>query len=451
MKKVFILGAGESGVGAALLAKSKGYDVFVSDNSVIKSEYKKILLENDISFEQEGHTEDLALGSDLVIKSPGIPDTVSLVMKLYAKDIPVISELEFAFRFTNGKLIAITGTNGKTTTTLLTYHLLRSAGYNVGLAGNIGTSFARQVIEDQYDYYVIEVSSFQLDGMYDFKADIAVLLNITPDHLDRYDNNMDKYVASKFRITQNMGKDDAFIFFSDDFYINRDIKKYNDRMRHYPISIKEVLNKGASVANGRLHFVLDDRDFAIEINDLPLKGKHNMVNSMAAIMAASMVNVPLTEIVEGLQSFSNVPHRLEFVTKANGVTFINDSKATNVEATKYALESFDGPIIWIAGGVDKGNDYSELVPLVEKNVETLICLGDGHEKLQSAFGDNIKVEKTRSLKLAIERAYSHAKSGYYVVLSPACASFDLFRNYEDRGDKFKDAVFALKKKLVEKI
>ena len=451
MKKVIILGAGESGVGAALLAQAKGYDVFVSDNGTIKSEYKRILLENDISFEQEGHTESLALDADLVIKSPGIPDTVSLVMKLYAKDIPVISELEFAFRYTNGKLIAITGTNGKTTTSLLTYHLLKSAGYNVGLAGNIGTSFAKQVIEDQYDYYVIEVSSFQLDGMYDFKADVAMLLNITPDHLDRYDNKMQNYVDSKFRVVQNMGSDDAFIFFSDDYYINKDIDKHNNRVARYPISVRQALKEGACLAQDKLHFNVKDRGFSIDQASLPLKGKHNMINTMAAVMAATLVNIPYNEIVEGLKTFSNIPHRLEFVAKANGVTFINDSKATNVEAVKYALESFDGPIVWIAGGVDKGNDYSELVPLVKEHVKTLICLGDGSEKLEEAFSEHVKVEKTRSLKLALDRAYSHAESGYYVLLSPACASFDLFKNYEDRGDKFKQAVYALKKKLVEKI
>jgi len=451
MKRVVILGAGESGVGAALLAQAKGYDVFVSDSGTIKPEYKNILLENEISFEQEGHTELLVMDADLVIKSPGIPDTVSLVINLFSKNIPVISELEFAFRYTNGKLIAITGTNGKTTTSLMTYHLLKTAGYNVGLAGNIGTSFAKQVIEDTHDYYVIEVSSFQLDGMYDFKADVAVLLNITPDHLDRYKNTMQNYVDSKFRIVQNMESDDAFIYFTDDYYINKDIDKHNNRVSHYPISINQVLNEGACMAQDKLHFTVKERGFAIEYSLLPLKGKHNMVNTMAAIMAAAVMKVPFNEILEGLKTFSNIPHRLEFVTKANGVTFINDSKATNVDAVKYALESFDGPVIWIAGGVDKGNDYSELIPLVKENVEAMICLGDGAEKLEDAFGEHIKVEKTRSMKLAIERAYNYASSGYYVLLSPACASFDLFKNYEDRGDKFKQAVFALKKKLVEKI
>ncbi|MGI9544793.1 MAG: UDP-N-acetylmuramoyl-L-alanine--D-glutamate ligase, partial [Cyclobacteriaceae bacterium] len=364
---------------------------------------------------------------------------------------PVISELEFASRYTTGKLIAITGTNGKTTTTLLTHHLLQAAGYKVSLAGNVGISLARQVIGDLYDYYVVEVSSFQLDGMFNFKADIAILLNITPDHLNRYENNIKNYVASKFRITQNMTPDDCFIYFSDDQLINSEMARQQLEAAKFAISLTEKVDQGAFLDKDRLEFDLKlpmNNSFDIPVSELSIKGKHNMVNSMAAVLAATLSEVRLENIIEGLNSFKNAPNRLEFVDDIEGVIFINDSKATNVDAVYFALESFDQPVVWIAGGVDKGNDYTLIEAMVAQKVKALICLGKDNRPLLEAFQDNVpEIIDTDNLTAAVEAAFAQSQAGDAVLLSPACASFDLFKNYEDRGVKFKEAVLSLKKKL----
>lgn len=449
--KIVILGGGESGVGAAMLAKAQGLDPFVSDLSLIEEKYKKELEDHGIAFEDGGHTKDIILSASEVIKSPGIPDTIELVMSLRERNIPVISELEFASRYTKGKLIAITGTNGKTTTTLLTYHLLQTAGYKVALAGNVGISLARQVIGDVYEYYVIEVSSFQLDGMFNFKADIAILLNITPDHLNRYEDNIKNYIASKFRITQNMAPSDCFIYFSDDQVINNEMARQQLEAAKFAISLTEKVDQGAFLAKDRLEFDLKqpmNSSFDIPVSELSIKGKHNMVNSMAAVLAATLSEVRLENIIQGLNSFKNAAHRLEFVDEIDGVSFINDSKATNVDAVYFALESFDQPLIWIAGGVDKGNDYTLIQDVVDQKVKALVCMGKDNRPLLNAFQNSVtEIIDTNSLAAAVEAAFAHTQAGDVVLLSPACASFDLFKNYEDRGVKFKEAVEKLKKKL----
>jgi UDP-N-acetylmuramoylalanine--D-glutamate ligase len=443
-KRIVILGAGESGTGAAVLAKRRGFEVFLSDKGKIKDSYKKKLDEEGIEYEEGVHTEEKILNAGEVIKSPGIPDKVELIKKLKAKEIPVISDIEFASRFTNAKMICITGSNGKTTTTMLTYHVLQKAGLNVGLGGNVGKSFAMQVAENDHDYYVLELSSFQLDGMYQFKADIAILTNITPDHLDRYDYDLSKYVDSKFRIINNQTENDAFIFCIDDPITAQEVQKRVIRAAQYPVSLVREVEQGAFVKDKRIVFITNDNQTDMSIESLALQGKHNAYNSMAAGIAARILEIRKDVIRESLSDFENIEHRLEYVTKVHGIEFINDSKATNVNSTWYALESMTNPVIWIVGGVDKGNDYTELRELVREKVKAIICLGKDNDKIHQAFSDVVDtIVDTGSAEEAVKRAYYLGKKGDTVLLSPACASFDLFENYEDRGRKFKTAVRSL--------
>ena len=446
-QRLVILGSGESGVGTAILAKQKGFDVFVSDKSLIKEKYKKQLIEENILFEEGVHTEEKILNADEVVKSPGIPDKVELVQKLKAKSIPVISEIEFAGRYTNATKICITGSNGKTTTTLLTYHILRKAGYNVGLGGNVGKSFALQVARENFDYYVLELSSFQLDGMFDFTADIAVLLNITPDHLDRYDYKFENYVASKFRITQNQSKKNYFVYNHDDVVITNYMHAHKINATTVPFSIKEPIEgDGAFLTENQitLNYKPNQNPLIMTIEELALQGKHNVYNSMAASMVTRIVDVRKEIIRESLQDFQNIEHRLEFVASINGIEFINDSKATNVNSTWYALESMEKPVVWICGGQDKGNDYNELLDLVKARVKAIVCLGKDNKKIIAAFKDVVEIiVETDNASDAVAASYKIGKKGDVVLLSPACASFDLFQNYEDRGMQFKGAVRSL--------
>jgi UDP-N-acetylmuramoylalanine--D-glutamate ligase len=442
-KRIVILGAGESGAGSAVLAKKQGYEVFVSDNGQIKQKYKEILFDYEISWEENKHTERLILNADEAIKSPGIPERTPIVQALRKKNIPVISELEFAARFTRAKKICITGSNGKTTTTSLIHHMMKKAGMNVGIAGNIGKSFAMQVAEDDYDYYVLEISSFQLDGMNDFKADIAILLNITPDHLDRYDYNLQNYVDSKFRITQNLTEDEYFVFCSDDEITIKELEKIVRKARELPFALKKKDREVAYIddeENLRIEF--DDVDFSMSVYELSLKGKHNQYNSMAAGIAGNVLKIRKEIIRESLMDFQGVEHRLEPVIKVHGIQFINDSKATNVNSTWYALESVKGSdIVWIAGGIDKGNDYTSLYELVGKKVKAIVCLGKDNSKLHQAFDDKVNtLVDVTSMPDAVRAAYYLCGKGDTILLSPACASFDLFENYEDRGWQFKEAV-----------
>lgn len=440
-----ILGAGESGTGAAILAKKLGHRVWLSDKGQIKDRYLDELKSNDIPFENGQHDEDLILTADQIIKSPGIPDTATLIVKAQQKKIPVISEIEFAAQHTNAKLIGITGTNGKTTTTMLTYHLLSKAGLNVGLGGNVGKSFARQVAEDQYDYYVLELSSFQLDGMYNTRIHMAVLLNITPDHLDRYPN-MDAYIASKFRITQNQTEEDLFIYCQDDPIMGEYIRDHSFKAQMLPFSIEREVNPGAWSDLQKMYIQLNPNhnQFIMELNQLTISGKHNTYNSMAAAIIANALLIRKELIRESLSDFKNVEHRLEPVARIKGIDFINDSKATNVNSAWYALESMEPGVIWIAGGVDKGNDYSQLQPLVKEKVRLIICLGTDNRRIHEAFSKDVEmIVNTQSAKEAVNIAYNLARKGETVLLSPACASFDLFENYEDRGRQFKDAVRSL--------
>ncbi len=442
-KYISILGAGESGTGAAILANSKGWKVFVSDKGAIATQYKEELERHRIDFEEYTHSEERILEAELMIKSPGIPDKAPLVVEAHKRGIPVISEIEFAARYTKAKKVAITGTNGKTTTTLLTYHILKKAGLNVGLAGNVGKSFARQVALENFDYYVLELSSFQLDGLFEFKADVAVLLNITPDHLDRYDYQLGNYVFSKFRILQNMGPDDAFVYCADDPIIAEAIGHKSLPIKLYPFSLKpiEAPAQGAFVSDNQIHFTLKPDPFSMSIFDLALQGKHNQFNSMAAGIAARVFEIRKDIVRESLMDFENIEHRLEFVAKVHGIEFINDSKATNVNSTWYALESMSNPVVWIVGGVDKGNDYSMLEDLVKTRVKAIVCMGKDNGKIHSAFGHLVEqIVDTASAKDAVKAAYLMGKKGDTVLLSPACASFDLFENYEDRGRQFKAAV-----------
>ena len=444
MKRIVVLGGGESGAGAAVLAQKKGFDVFLSDSSEIKPQYKEWLNRYDIRFEEGKHTEELILKAHEVIKSPGIPDKAPIVVKIREKKIPIISEIEFAGRYTNAYTICITGSNGKTTTTSLIYHMMQKAGLNVGLAGNIGNSFAYQVAECNYDYYVIELSSFQLDGVYNFKPDIAILLNITPDHLDRYDYKMQNYVESKFRITRNLSEDDCFIFCSDDAVTVEQLKKIVLRAQQLPFSQKIKENQTAWLETLDMFINYSNSDFSMSINDLSLKGKHNIYNSMAAGIAGHVLNIRKEVIRESLSDFQGVEHRLEEVLTVRGVKYINDSKATNINSAWYALESMTTPVVWIAGGKDKGNDYSELMELVKQKVKALICLGVDNSKLHAAFEGIVPViVDAKSAEEAVRHAYKLSVPGDTVLLSPACASFDLFENYEDRGRKFKAAVRAL--------
>lgn len=444
MKKdnfIVVLGAAESGVGAAILAKEKGFDVFVSDNGTIKEQYKSMLVENNIEFEESEHTEEKILQASEVIKSPGIRSDAPLIVKLLSMQTPVISDLEFAARYTNAKLICITGSNGKTTTTLLTYHILKQAGLNVGLAGNIGKSFALQVAHEKFDYYVLEISNFQLDHMYDFRADIAILLNITPDHLDRYEYKFQNYINSKFRILQNMQSDDTFIYCSDDQVLIDEIGKRTVAPESWAFTVTDDSSKQAYLKGGNIFVNVRD-GFNIDVDTMQLQGKHNYGNSMAAMLAAKAVDIKNEKIRESLKSFKNVEHRLEKVPfLVKGVEFVNDSKATNVNSVWYALDSMTKKVIWIAGGTDKGNDYSELYKLAEEKVKALVCLGIDNEKLKKSFGDKIDViVETRSMKEAVETSFKLASPGDVVLLSPACASFDLFKSYVDRGLQFKQEV-----------
>ena len=440
MKRIVVLGAAESGAGAAVLAKKEGFDVFVSDMSKIKDKYKELLNEHEIVWEEGRHTEELILNADEVIKSPGIPENAPMIVKLKEKKIPIISEIEFAGRYTNAKMICITGSNGKTTTTSLIYHILKNAGYNVGLAGNIGRSLALQVAEENHDYYVIELSSFQLDNMYDFKADIAVLMNITPDHLDRYDFKMQNYVDSKMRIIQNQTPQDAFVFWNDDPIVAAELKKYNIKARLCPFS--EF--KGDSV----IGYVDEDSyvsegptPFNMEQEELALRGKHNLYNSLAAGITADLAGVSNEQIREGLKTFEGVEHRLEKAGRVRGVEFINDSKATNVNACWYALDSMRTPVVLILGGKDKGNDYSEIFDLVKEKCIGLVFLGVDNSKLHAAFdGFGIPIADVKSMKDCVDECFKMAKPGSTVLLSPCCASFDLFKNMEDRGEQFKACV-----------
>lgn len=447
-QRIVILGSGESGVGSAILAKQKGYDVFVSDKGAIKDKYKKPLQENGIAFEEGQHTVDLVLNATEVIKSPGIPEKADLVKRLREKNIPVVSEIEFAGRYTNAKKICITGSNGKTTTTMLTYHILKKAGYNVGLGGNVGKSFAYQVATENFDYYVLELSSFQLDDMYKFKADVAVLLNITPDHLDRYDYKFENYVKSKFRITQNQTETDAFVYCDDDAVMNEFMKHHQIKAEKVPFSIKhQVEGNGAYLNENQITLNYKNQNqnpLIMTIEQLALQGKHNVYNSMAASLAARIVDVRKETIRESLQDFQNVEHRLEFVASINGVEFINDSKATNVNSAWYALESMQKPTVWICGGQDKGNDYNELLDLVKHKVKAIVCLGVDNKKILKAFEGVVDtIVETKTAAEAVAASYRLAKKGEAVLLSPACASFDLFQNYEDRGMQFKAAVRSL--------
>ena len=453
MKRLVILGGGESGVGAAVLAQKKGFDVFLSDKGKIKDKYKNVLSKYEIKWEEEKHTEALILNADEVIKSPGIPDKAELIKTLHKNGIPVISEIEFAGRYTKAKKICITGSNGKTTTTLLIYHIFKNAGLNVALGGNIGKSFAMMVAENacqsdkkDFDYYILELSSFQLDGMYDFKADIAVLLNITPDHLDRYNYEMQNYVDSKFRIIRNQTENDLFIFCIDDEIIVRELEKKIIKAKQYPFSIKQKVEQGAFL-NENKQIVINTNNtnpLFMTIQELALQGKHNIYNSMAAGVTSKLVEIRKETIRESLSDFHNIDHRLELVGNVHGIEFINDSKATNVNSTWYALESMENPVILILGGVDKGNDYSMLNELVKEKVKAIICLGADNKKIIKAFGGMVEtILEANSAKEAVAQAYKLGKKGDTVLLSPACASFDLFEDYEDRGTQFKQAVRAL--------
>lgn len=440
MKRIVILGAAESGAGAAVLAKKRGFDVFVSDMSNIKARYKEQLNNYEIAWEEGQHTESFILNADEVIKSPGIPENAPMIVKLKKQGIPIISEIEFAGRYTDAKMICITGSNGKTTTTSLIYHILKNAGYNVGLAGNIGKSLALQVAEDSYDYYVIELSSFQLDNMYDFKADIAVLMNITPDHLDRYDFKMQNYVDSKMRIVQNQTEKDAFVFWNDDPIVTRELKKYNIKARLCPFS--EFKEKSAIGYVDADEYVIEGPiPFNMEQEELALRGRHNLYNSLAAGITADLAGVSNEKIREGLKTFEGVEHRLEKAGRVRGVEFVNDSKATNVNACWYALDSMRTPTVLILGGKDKGNDYSEIFDLVREKCIGLVFLGVDNTKLHAAFDVfGIPTADVKSMKDCVDECFKMATPGSTVLLSPCCASFDLFKNMEDRGEQFKECV-----------
>ncbi len=441
MSKVVVLGGGESGVGSAVLAKVKGFEVFLSDMGQIPEKYAAVLDEWEIPYEQGGHTEARILDADEVIKSPGIPSTAPMVRKIIDGGISVVSEIEFAGRYDTAKKICITGSNGKTTTTSLIYHLLQNAGLNVGLGGNIGKSYAYQVATEQHDIYVLELSSFQLDNVYDFKADIAIITNITPDHLDRYDYKMENYVKAKFRITRNMSSEDCFIFCSDDDITIRHLDQIVMKAQKLPFTQKTEVEQGAFVRDDRMIIRYKDDECDMYLQELALGGKHNIYNSMAAAIAAKAMDIDNALIREGLATFQAVEHRLENVLSIRDVLYINDSKATNVDSAWYALECQTRPVVWIVGGTDKGNDYASLVPLAREKVMAMICMGLDNRKFHDSFGGVVpEIHDVTSAKDAVRLAHSIAKSGDVVLLSPCCASFDLFRNYEDRGRQFKEAV-----------
>lgn len=440
-QRLVILGGGESGTGAAILAKKQGYEVFVSDLGTMSDHYKQVLMQYNIPFEEGKHSEDKILNASCIVKSPGIPDKAPLIKKLKDQKIPVWSEIEFAGKYTDAKMICITGSNGKTTTTMLTYHLLKKAGLNVGLAGNVGNSFAWQVAEENYDYYVIELSSFQLDGMYDFKAHVAILLNITPDHLDRYEYKMQNYVDSKFRIIQNQDGNDFFIYCADDPILQEELKKRSITARQVPFTLGRPAANAAGIENNEMIINWEQNIFSMSIHDINLQGKHNAYNSMAAGLAGSVLQIRNETVRESLAEFRGVEHRLERFLKVHGIDFINDSKATNVNSAWYALESMTTPTIWIVGGVDKGNNYEELKDLVRDKVKAIVCLGKDNQKIIQAFKELVPdIVETKSMTDAVRSSYYLAKDGDTVLLSPACASFDLFDNYEDRGRQFKAAV-----------
>ncbi len=440
-KRIVVLGAGESGAGAAVLAKVKGFDVFVSDMSLIEDAYKALLNKYEIEWEDGRHSIEKILNADEIIKSPGIPDTAPVIREIQKKGIPIISEIEFAGRYTHAKMICITGSNGKTTTTLLTYHILKNAGLNVGLAGNVGKSLALQVATENFDYYVIELSSFQLDNMYKFKADIAVLLNITPDHLDRYGYDMQNYINAKFRITQNQTPNDAFIYWNDDPIITKELKAHELKARLYPFSEEKEEGVKAYTENNQIVIDAPNDTLTITEDDLALQGRHNLYNSMAASISAKVLDIKKEDIREGLKDFKGVEHRLEKVARVRGVEFINDSKATNVNSCWYALESMRTKVILILGGKDKGNDYSEIEELVKEKVNAIICLGVDNSKLHAFFEGKVPhIEDASSMKEAVDKAFACAQKGETVLLSPCCASFDLFKSYEDRGEQFKECV-----------
>ena len=439
--RLVILGGGESGVGTAILGKKKGYDVFVSDFGKIKENYKEVLSINGIKWEEEKHTEKKILNADVVMKSPGIPDKSPIVKILIENKIPVISEIEFAAPFTKAKTIGITGSNGKTTTTMLTYHLLKSAGINVGLGGNIGKSFAWQVAEDKYEYYVLELSSFQLDGIINYKPDIAIITNISPDHLDRYEYKYENYIASKFRITMNQTENDFLIYDADDEAISEWLKNNKTKAQLIPFSLTKTFEKGAFLKDKNMEININEEEFVMETQYIALEGKHNLKNAMAATSVAKLLQVRKQTIRESLSNFQGVEHRLEKVLKIQNVQYINDSKATNVNAAFFALDSMNSPTVWIVGGVDKGNDYSELMSLVHEKVKAIICLGVDNKKIIDAFGNIVDMMiEVSTMQDAVTMAQRLSEKGDTVLLSPACASFDLFENYEDRGRQFKNAV-----------
>ncbi len=447
MKRIAIIGSGESGTGAALLATAKGHDVFVSDNGQLKEKYKKDLIVSGIPFEEGMHSSEKIVTANLVIKSPGVPEKAELMKKIREAKIPVVDEIEFAWRERGaGKVIAITGTNGKTTTTLLTYHLLKTGGKKVALAGNVGESFARKVLEGPYDWYVLEISSFQLDGTASFHPEVGVLLNITPDHLDRYEYKMEKYIDSKFRLVANMESNDAFIFYAEDPVTCAEVKKRKVNAGLYPIGFNDM-QAPAYAAGTLINFRVAGKKFSIDQAETTLKGKHNLINTMAAVTAAVLTGVSESDIRDGLRTFRNAAHRLETAGTIGGVEFVNDSKATNVDSVSYALESFDRPLVWIAGGLDKGNDYDLIKEQVRRRVKALVCLGKDNAKLKKFFAGTVpEIHETNKVEEAVRLAFEAARPGDVALLSPACASFDLFKNYEDRGEQFKKAVLELKKK-----
>ncbi|NIK91394.1 UDP-N-acetylmuramoyl-L-alanine--D-glutamate ligase [Mangrovimonas sp. CR14] len=439
-QRLVILGGGESGVGTALLGKQKGFEVFVSDKGSIKDKYKEVLINNEIEWEDEKHTESEIFNADLVMKSPGIPEKAPLVKLIREKGVQIVSEIEFASRYTSATIVGITGSNGKTTTASLTHHILKQE-LQVGLAGNIGDSFAKQILEHDYENYVLEISSFQLDDILDFKPHIAVLTNITPDHLDRYNYQFENYIASKFRIIMNQTPEDYFIYDADDEVIQEWLENNPVQSKLFPFSLKKTFENGAFIENENIKVIIDNNQFIMPTKDLALEGKHNIKNAMAASTVAHLLKIRKQTIRESLENFHGVEHRLEQVLKINKVNYINDSKATNVNATYYALESMDAPTVWIVGGEDKGNNYQELFPFVNEKVKAVICLGIDNEKLIENFAPMVDViVETQFMSEAVKIAYKIAEPGDNVLLSPACASFDLFQNYEDRGRQFKEAV-----------
>ena len=444
MKRLVVLGGGESGAGAAVLAQAKGMDVFLSDMGHIKPKYKEMLDNHGIRWEEGGHTEELVLNADEIVKSPGIPCEAPLVVKATERGIPIISEIEFAGRYTQSKMVCITGSNGKTTTTMLTYHILKEAGLDVGLAGNVGNSLALQVAEDPHDVYVIELSSFQLDNMYEFKANVAVLLNITPDHLDRYDHKMENYVAAKFRIMRNQGEDDVFIYWQDDPIIAEQLRHLHTEARMMPFSATNPEGCAAWVEDGVMTINVDGEPWSMPTQEIAIQGLHNLYNSMAASISASVLNIKNEVIRRALMDFQAVEHRLEYVRTLDGVRWINDSKATNVNSTWYALESMRDPVVLILGGKDKGNDYTEIEPFVLEKVKAIVCLGVDNRKLHAFFDGKVPVvTDAGSMAECVDKCHALAQSGDTVLLSPCCASFDLFTSYEDRGRQFKSLVNSL--------